>query len=291
MLPAFMGVVFLYGVAHFLGLEAGARPRCRRASPIDATVVLGLAGTVLAFALFVCTGDDLRVPAVPARMGDAADGRSTTCCWAAPRASRWPPRSRRRPRRRSSGSSPAWALVLTLLGFASRVASLVRNARLRPKSTLQTAIGIKHPRIVQKSQGFMGGSFNTREFFHGRTRARPALGQMVVPASARSRCRRCCWPRRWRARRRHARRRVRRAVRWACSPSAGSSSRRRTIRRTSTTRRSPETCAVDQAIACRDQAWLSTCQHSGSMAPACAGAHAAGSTPCRATGERHHGAG
>ena len=36
-------------------------------------------------------------------------------------------------------------------------------------SSLQTAIGIKHPRIVQKAQGFMGGSFNTREFFHGRS--------------------------------------------------------------------------------------------------------------------------
>jgi DMSO reductase anchor subunit len=28
---------------------------------------------------------------------------------------------------------------------------------------------VKHPRIVQTSQGFMGGSFNTREFFHGKT--------------------------------------------------------------------------------------------------------------------------
>jgi DMSO reductase anchor subunit len=44
----------------------------------------------------------------------------------------------------------------------------MRNARLKPRSTLQTAIGVKHPRIQQKSQGFMGGSFNTREFFHGR---------------------------------------------------------------------------------------------------------------------------
>ena len=50
-----------------------------------------------------------------------------------------------------------------------RAASLVRNARLRPKSTLQTAIGINHPRIVQMSQGFVGASFNTREFFHGRS--------------------------------------------------------------------------------------------------------------------------
>ena len=60
-----------------------------------------------------------------------------------------------------------WAAIITLLGLFSRSASLVRNARLKPKSTLQTAIGIKHPRIVQKAQGFMGGSFNTREFFHG----------------------------------------------------------------------------------------------------------------------------
>ena len=61
------------------------------------------------------------------------------------------------------------AAVLTLAAFAARVASLRRNARLKPKSTLQSALGVKHPRIVQTSQGFMGGSFNTREFFHGQT--------------------------------------------------------------------------------------------------------------------------
>jgi len=61
------------------------------------------------------------------------------------------------------------AMVLTMMAWVSRSASLLRNARLKPKSTLQSAIGIKHPRIVQKSQGFMGGSFNTREFFHGRS--------------------------------------------------------------------------------------------------------------------------
>ena len=61
------------------------------------------------------------------------------------------------------------ATVLTLLAWVTRAASLARNARLKPKSTLQSAIGIKHPRIVQKAMGFMGGSFNTREFFHGRS--------------------------------------------------------------------------------------------------------------------------
>ena len=73
--------------------------------------------------------------------------------------------------------APVWvppyvvaAVALTLAAWVARVASLRRNARLKPKSTLQTALGIKHPRIVQTSQGFMGGSFNTREFFHGRSR-------------------------------------------------------------------------------------------------------------------------
>ncbi len=63
------------------------------------------------------------------------------------------------------------ALVLTLAAMLTRAASLVRNLRLRHRSSLQTAIGVRHPRIVQKAQGAMGGSFNTREFFHGRSRA------------------------------------------------------------------------------------------------------------------------
>lgn len=60
------------------------------------------------------------------------------------------------------------ALAATLLAGAGRVASLVRNARLKPRSSLQSAIGIRHPRIAQKAQGAIAGSFNTREFFHGR---------------------------------------------------------------------------------------------------------------------------
>jgi len=63
------------------------------------------------------------------------------------------------------------ALAATVLGALARAATLWRNAGLAPKTTLQTAIGVRHPRIVQKSQGSMGGSFNTREFFHGRSQA------------------------------------------------------------------------------------------------------------------------
>lgn len=59
------------------------------------------------------------------------------------------------------------ALLLTALALASRWASLERNARLKPRSTPQSAIGIDAPRIVQKSRGFLGGAFNLQEFFHG----------------------------------------------------------------------------------------------------------------------------
>ena len=70
-----------------------------------------------------------------------------------------------------------WALVLTLLGAAFRIASLTRNRRLRPRSTVQSAIGVYEPRVRQVSQGFTAGAFNTREFFHG---ASPATLRWVL---------------------------------------------------------------------------------------------------------------
>jgi DMSO reductase anchor subunit len=81
------------------------------------------------------------------------------------------------------------ALAAGALAYALRLASLARNARLRPKSTLATAIGVKHPRIRQIAQGAMGGSFNTREFFHGTPRevvraVRWAFLALVFPAPA-----------------------------------------------------------------------------------------------------------
>ena len=59
--------------------------------------------------------------------------------------------------------APAWF---------TRTLSLRRDARLKPKSTTRTATGINAARVVQKSMGMTGGSFNTREFMHGKA---PAL--------------------------------------------------------------------------------------------------------------------
>jgi hypothetical protein len=65
-----------------------------------------------------------------------------------------------------------WAMILTALAW-HRPGGLAA-AQCAPASrspALRTAIGIKHPHIAQKAQGAMGGSFNTREFFHGRSAA------------------------------------------------------------------------------------------------------------------------
>jgi DMSO reductase anchor subunit len=166
-LPAFMAVVLMYALAHFLGWNGTYGSPSGGAG--DPTIVIGAVGTLLALALYVCTGmiyaclPFLREWATPLTvinytMLGLASG--FTLATAATLASA-----------RALQFLAVMALLLTALGFVGRAASLQRNARLRPKSTLQTAIGIKHPQIVQKSQGFIGDSFNTREFFHGRTTA------------------------------------------------------------------------------------------------------------------------
>lgn len=65
-----------------------------------------------------------------------------------------------------SGAVPA-ALLLTIAAAVGRLASLRRNASLRPRSTIRSATGIDARRLVQMSMGMSAGSFNTREFFHG----------------------------------------------------------------------------------------------------------------------------
>ncbi|RZL88561.1 MAG: DMSO reductase [Variovorax sp.] len=70
------------------------------------------------------------------------------------------------------------ALVVTLVAWATRTLALRRNAALKPRSTLQSATGIQAPKLVQKSMGMSAGSFNTREFFHGASRA--ALKQVKL---------------------------------------------------------------------------------------------------------------
>jgi len=158
-LPAFMALVFVYGAAQ-LDAAAVLRP---------ALPALAALGVLLALVLFVCTGmiyacirfvQEWASPLTVVNF--VLLGGASGFTLAAALAAQFAPEL--------AGPAVKTALALTLLAFAGRFGALARNARLRPKSTLATAIGIKHPRIEQSAAGFLGGSFNTREFFHGRTR-------------------------------------------------------------------------------------------------------------------------
>ncbi|MDB5762317.1 MAG: hypothetical protein JWQ21_1312 [Herminiimonas sp.] len=158
-LPAFMLAVFAYGATHYFGIGSAAGM---------AAVVIGAAAVVLCIALFVCTGmiyaciKFLQEWASPLTLvnyillGSASGFTLATgfAFFSAPVLVR--------------GYGIA-AIVLTVAALITRIASLYRNARIKPTSTLQTATGIRHPHIVQKAQGAMGGSFNTRHYFHHKT--------------------------------------------------------------------------------------------------------------------------
>ncbi len=168
-LPAFMGVVSLYTLAHALNWHP-VLLTLPTGLPVDPTAVLGVVGTALAFLLYLCTAmiyaclRFLREWHTPLTVINyVLLGGSSGFTAAAALAVVWAPGVAR--------FFVGWSLILLLLAMIGRLASLVRNRRLRPKSTPQSAIGIKHPVIVQKTQGATGGSFNTREFFHGRSAA------------------------------------------------------------------------------------------------------------------------
>ena len=166
-LPAFMGCVFLYGAAHYFGWNPPLFT-LGESLQVDLVMLLGAAGTLLCFALFVCTGmiyaclrflQEWNTPLTVSNfilLGGASGFALATglAALAAPQLTVF------------YGN---WALIITLLALVSRLASLLRNRRLKPKSTLQSAIGVRHNTIAQKAQGSMGGSFNTREFFHGKS--------------------------------------------------------------------------------------------------------------------------
>jgi sulfite dehydrogenase (quinone) subunit SoeC len=61
------------------------------------------------------------------------------------------------------------AIVLTAVATVCRLGSVWRNRHLHPKSSIQSAIGVKDPKVRQIAQGATGGSYNTREFFHGKS--------------------------------------------------------------------------------------------------------------------------
>ncbi len=157
-LPAFMGLLALWGAGHALGASR------------HWLAVTGWAAVAACVALYVCTAmiyacvkflQEWHSPltVVNYLVLGSASGLTLAAAYAAMAAEPL------------AGIFALAALAATVLGLVTRGAALARNVHLRHKSTLATAIGVKHPRIAQISQGAMGGSFNTREFFHGRSDA------------------------------------------------------------------------------------------------------------------------
>ncbi|HYN77176.1 MAG TPA: sulfite dehydrogenase subunit SoeC [Lamprocystis sp. (in: g-proteobacteria)] len=165
-LPLVMALVFAYGYAHWAGLT---EPLFILGNwlPVDASVLIGLAATAATFALFISTAmvyagvrflEEWHSPLTVANftLFGLASGFMLAAAYSAYLGN---------PLTVFFGT---WSVIFTLLALISRGASLSRNARLKHQSTVQSAIGVRHQSVVQKAQGATGGSFNTREFFHGR---------------------------------------------------------------------------------------------------------------------------
>ncbi|MCU7844253.1 MAG: dimethyl sulfoxide reductase anchor subunit [Candidatus Thiodiazotropha sp. (ex Monitilora ramsayi)] len=166
-LPAAMGLIFFYGLFHYLGWTDPLFV-ISQTLPVDITLIIGALGTLATFLLFLCTAmiyASLRFikawhsPLTVANflfLG-VASGFMLAAAFSA-----------------YLGINlvafyGTWAVIATLLGAITRGISLYRNTRFRCKVDLKSAIGVHHSDLHQKAQGFMGGSFNTREFFHGKS--------------------------------------------------------------------------------------------------------------------------
>ena len=165
-IPLAIGSIFLYGAAHYFEITT-ALFTMPGGTGIDATLLLGLAATVTTYALFVCTGmiygcikflQEWNSPFTVVNfifMGTASGFALATAISAYMQTE-------------LTSFYAIWAIFFTVVALISRVMSLIRNRKIKPKSDLRSAIGINHPKIRQMAQGSMGGSFNTREYFHGK---------------------------------------------------------------------------------------------------------------------------
>ncbi len=168
-LPAFMFLVFLYGLVHYMGWTDPLFV-IKGVIPVDLSLIVGTLGVLMAIVLFVCTAmiyaslrflQEWHSPLTVANfiLFGLASGFTLTAAFSA-----W------------SGVDlvafyGTWAVVFTILAFVTRFWSMLRNQRIKHKSDMRSALGIRHPHITQRSMGFMGGAFNTREYFHGKSQA------------------------------------------------------------------------------------------------------------------------
>ena len=166
-LPIVMLGMALYGMAHYLDLT---KPLFTISDvlPVDLTLLLGLGTAILVFALFGITSMIYAVikfipewaspyTLINFTLFGLASGFMGAATFSAVS------------QHNLTNFFLFWAALFTIIAFITRSMSLWRNSKVGIPSTMQSAIGIKHPKIRQTSQGAMGGSFNTREFNHGKS--------------------------------------------------------------------------------------------------------------------------
>lgn len=166
-LPLVMLLVFVYAAMHFFNFDTvlfttitGAR--------LQISLVVGAFGAIATFLLFLCTGMiyasikflqewATSLTVINYLLLGTASGFLLATAF-------------------SAINAPGlmkfygiWTTIILAFAFIFRMASLLRNSRIKYKSSIQTAIGIRHQKIEQKSMGMMGGSVNTRDFFNHTT--------------------------------------------------------------------------------------------------------------------------
>ena len=163
-LPILMGLIFVYTVMQFLELDT-VLYTSKAGTVLHLSLIVGALAVIATFLLFICTAMiyasikflqewACALTVINYLLLGTASGFTLATAFASANAPEL------------LGLYGNWAIIITAFAFVSRAGSLIRNSRIKAKSTLQTAIGIRHTKIQQKAMGMQGGSMNTRDFFH-----------------------------------------------------------------------------------------------------------------------------
>ncbi len=166
-LPIVMGLIFVYSIMHYFGLDT-VLYTSKAGTTLQLSLIVGALGMLFTFVLFICTGmiyaaikflQEWACALTPINyiLLGTASGFTLAAAFASSNAPDL------------LGLYGNWAIIITAFAFITRGGSLIRNSRIKAKSTIQSAIGIRHPQIQQKAMGMQGGSVNTRDFFHHKT--------------------------------------------------------------------------------------------------------------------------
>nr|CRH05360.1 DMSO reductase anchor subunit (DmsC) [Candidatus Magnetococcus massalia] len=166
LLPMVMGLVFLYTAAHYLGFD----PKLSFGfGGIELSLLLGWAILLLSTLLFVATGMIYAsVKFIPAwhsaytvfnfTLLGLTSGFTAGLAYAYTTGNE-----------RVISFNLALTVLITFAAMTVKFFSVLRNNNLLEKFPgLQSAIGYHHRNLRQETMGFMGGSYNTKEYFHGK---------------------------------------------------------------------------------------------------------------------------